>query len=91
MRNCNQKTTGFFALTVGIISSTFKVPNKKNLIANQHVLKVEDTTWAGGAAGAKSTWVWGSKDARVVCVKDVVTTWGFVKYDVALDAAVVKT
>ena len=31
-----------------------------------------------------------SKDTWAACVEDAVTTWGFVDYDVALDAAVVK-
>ena len=49
--------------------------------------------WAkevGGAAGAKSTRDWGSKEARVACVEDEVTAWSFVDCDVAMDAAVVE-
>ena len=37
----------------------------------------------GGAAGARSMWEWGSKDAWVACVEDVVTSWGFVDCDAA--------
>ena len=44
MRNCNQKATGFFALTVGVTSSRFEVTNKKDPIVNQRVLKVEEAT-----------------------------------------------
>ena len=60
---------------------------------NQRALKVEEETWvegAGGAAEAKSTQEWGSKDAQVACVEDAVTAWGFVDCSVALDATVVK-
>ena len=46
VRNCNQKATGFFALTVGVTSSGFKVTNKKDPIANQRTLEVEEATWA---------------------------------------------
>ena len=47
--------------------------------------------WAkevGGAAGAKSTWDRGSKNALEECVEDAFTAWGFVDCEVALDAAV---
>ena len=90
--NCNQKVTGFFAITVGVTSGRFEVLNKKDQISIQRALEVEEVTWTEGegvAAGAKSTWDRGSKDARAAYVEDAVTAWGFVDCDVALDAAVV--
>ena len=93
VQKCNRKANGFFALTVGVASSGSKVPNKRDLFANQRALEVKETTWeegAGGAAGAKSMWELGSKDVRVACVEDAVTTWwGFVDCDVTLYATVV--
>ena len=76
MRKCNQKATGFFALTVGVTSSGFKIPNKKDLIANQRAFEVENAMWAEGAkgaAGAKRTGNRGSKDVQEACVEDVDT------------------
>ena len=49
VRNCNQKATGFFALTVGVTSSGLEVPNKKNSITKKRALEVEEATWAEGA------------------------------------------
>ena len=94
VRNYNEKATDFFALTVVVTSSGFEVPNKKDPIANQRALEVEEATWAegpGAAAGAKSIWDRGSKDAWEACVEDAgtITVLGFVDCDVALDAAVV--
>ena len=90
--NCNRKATGFFALTVEVNSRGFEVPDKKDPIANQRALKVQEATWAdgaGGATGAKSTWDRGSKDTRAACVESTVTEWGFVDCNIALDATVV--
>ena len=92
--NCNRKATGFFVLTVGVNFSKFEVTNKKDLIANQRALKVEEAMWAegaGGDAGANSTWDRGSKDARAACVEDAVTMWGSVNCGVALDAVIVQS
>ena len=44
MWNCNRKATNFFAVTVGVTSDGFEVPNKKDPIANQRALKVEEAT-----------------------------------------------